>query len=86
MNMIRRGRTNEKASLEALQLRASMALGEYQDALLAHPDAISLPAHQIEESNVLVATEGSEHTGFAAVEFREHGAAELDGLFVEPTR
>lgn len=84
--MIRRGQTNEKASLEALQLRASMALGEYQDVLLARPDAISLPAHQIEKRNVLVATEGGQLTGFAAIEFREDGSAELDGLFVEPTR
>ena len=84
--MIRRGQPNEKASLEALQLRASMALGEYQDVLLEHPDAISLPAHQIEKRNVLVATEDGELTGFAAIEFREDGSAELDGLFVEPTR
>jgi GNAT superfamily N-acetyltransferase len=54
--------------------------------LLAHPDAVALPAREIEDGHVLVATEGELKTGFAAVELRDDGTAELDGLFVEPSR
>ena len=84
--MIRRAHLDERAALEALQLRASLALEDYREALLAYPDAVALPACQIEAGNVLVATEGGLRTGFAAVELHDDGTAELDGLFVEPSR
>lgn len=59
---------------------------EYRDALLAHPDAIALDPAEIEAGRVLVAQhqETGELLGFAAWLPRDHAAAELDGLFVEP--
>jgi GNAT superfamily N-acetyltransferase len=76
---IRVARPEERVDLEALQRRASLALPEYREQLRAHPDAIDLPAEQIERGQVLVAERGDEIAGFAAVI-----EGELDGLFVEP--
>jgi GNAT superfamily N-acetyltransferase len=54
------------------------------EALLAHPDAIVLPAEQIAAGHVFVAERDGAIAGFAAVLLREDGDVELDGLFVEP--
>jgi len=51
--------------------------------LQAHPDAIALPAEQIERGEVLVAEFDDRLAGFAVI-LENHGNAELDGLFVEP--
>lgn len=82
--LIRFALKHERAALEALQRRASLANEGDREALLAHPDAIDLPLAQIEAGQVLVAERGSALAGFAAVLPREDGDAELDGLFVEP--
>lgn len=74
----------ELGRLEALQMRASLASEEYREALLAHPEAVQLPAWQIEGGHVFVASLESEIIGFCVVLPREDGQAELDGLFVEP--
>ena len=66
-----------------MQLRASLALGEYNEQLEAHPDAIELPVGQIERGQVIVAELGDRLAGFAAVVV-DDDMAELDGLFVEP--
>ena len=73
----------ERLALEDLQRRASLALGEYNEQLEAHPDAIDLPRAQIERGEVLVAEVEGMVAGFAAV-LIEDDHAELDGLFVEP--
>ena len=80
---LRRARIEELGELEDLQRRASLALDEYREALLAHPDAIALPAEQIERGEVLVAEIDGRIAGFAVV-LDQDGTAELDGLFVEP--
>jgi len=80
---IRMARPEEQAVLEALQRRASLALGEYNKQLEAHPDAIELPIEQIERGEVIVAELGDRLAGFAAVVIDDE-VAELDGLFVEP--
>jgi GNAT superfamily N-acetyltransferase len=80
---IRPARTEERLELEGLQRRASLALDEYREDLLAHPDAIDLPAAQIERGEVLVAEIEDRVVGFATIVGSE-GTAELDGLFVEP--
>ena len=51
---IRRAAVSERGALEALQWRASLENPEYREALLAHPDAIELPASQIEAGGVYV--------------------------------
>jgi len=80
---IRLAKADERDALEALQRRASLALGNYNDQLEAHPDAIELPIEQIERGEVIVAELGECIAGFAAVIIDED-VAELDGLFVEP--
>lgn len=80
---LRLARLDERRALEELQRRASLMNEEYREALLAHPDAIALPAEQIERGDVIVAEQDGRVTGFAALE-EAGGALELDGLFVEP--
>ena len=63
--------------LEALQRRASLALGEYNEQLEAEPDAIQLPIGQIERGEVIVAELDDRIAGFAAVIIDEI-EAELD--------
>ena len=81
--LIRLAEPAERDELEALQRRASLALGEYNEQLEAEPDAIHLPIEQIERGQVIVAEFGERIAGFAAVLMDQRGA-ELDGLFVEP--
>jgi GNAT superfamily N-acetyltransferase len=76
---VRLARPEERLKLEDLQRRASMALPDYRAQLEAHPDAIALPAEQIEQGQVIVAELDGRVAGFAAVV-----GGELDGLFVEP--
>ena len=76
---IRAACTYERDELEDLQRRASLALPEYRAMLEAHPDAIDLPAEQIENGDVLVAEIDGRMAGFAALI-----DGDLDGLFVEP--
>lgn len=83
---IRSARPEERAALEALQWRASLSNPQDRDVLLAHPDAIELPAEQIGAGHVLVAEIDGSAAGFAVVLPRDGGEAELDGLFVEPDR
>ncbi len=66
-----------------MQRRASLALEEYRQQLEAAPDAIELPAEQIERKQVIVAELGNRIAGFAVV-LADDDLAELDGLFVEP--
>lgn len=81
---MRRASTSEKASLEALQRRASLRNPGDRAALLANPDCIELPIEQIEAGGVFVAEVAGAVQGFAAILPRDDGDAELDALFVEP--
>jgi GNAT superfamily N-acetyltransferase len=76
---IRLGRPEEQEALEELQRRASLALPDDREQLLAHPDAIHLPPAQLANGQVLVAEVEGRVVGFAAVV-----GGELDGLFIEP--
>lgn len=76
---IRLARIEEREALEDLQRRASLANEDDREALLANPDAIELPAEQIEHGEVLVAEDGARMAGIAVLL-----GGELDGLFVEP--
>jgi GNAT superfamily N-acetyltransferase len=81
--VIRLARAEEREQLIALQRRASLMWEEDRADLLAHPDAIDLPADQIAEGHVFVWEEAGVQ-GFGVVLPRDDGDAELDGLFVEP--
>lgn len=76
---IRLARPEERRQLEDLQRRASIALDDYREQLLAHLDAIDLPRAQIANGQVIVAEVEGAIAGFAAVV-----GGQLDGLFVEP--
>ena len=82
--VIRAARPDEREAPEALQLRASLEWDEDRQALLAHPDAVELPAEQIDAGWVWVAERAGRVIGFSVVIPRADGQAELDGLFVEP--
>lgn len=81
---IRRARAADHDMLEAVEWRAGLALDEYRDQLLAHPDVIHVPPDFIDAGRVLVAEVDDEIAGFAAWLPVGDGVAELDGLFVDP--
>lgn len=83
MLKIRLANLDEREELEALQRRAALALGEYNQQLEAEPDAIELPIAMIERDEVFVAEQDGKVAGFAVLFLGDH-EAELDGLFVEP--
>ena len=81
---IRNAVHSEKPALEGIQLRASLSNAGDREAILAHPDAIDLPDEQIAAGDVFVLVLNGSIAGFAALESKPDGDAELDGLFVEP--
>ena len=83
--VIRLAMPAEHDMLEALLERASLANESDREALLAHPDEMSLPIAQIQSGQVIVADAAGTLVGFASVVFRQDGDVELDGLFVEPS-
>ncbi len=82
---IRTARIDERAALIELQRRASLANEGDRALVLANPDIVDIPQAQFEEGCVLVAERDGVTLGLAVVLPREDGAAELDGLFVEPS-
>ncbi len=74
----------DQKTLEALQWRASLNNPGDREALLAHPEAISISVQHNECGNVFVAVVDGAIQGFAAVIQRTDGNWELDALFVEP--
>lgn len=82
--IIRPARPDERLRLIELQRRASLANPSDREMLLAHPEAVDTPEAQFAAGNVLLAGRDQTILGFAAIEPREDGNAELDGLFVEP--
>jgi GNAT superfamily N-acetyltransferase len=68
--------------LVALQRAASLMYDDTRAALLAHPEAIDLPADHI--VHTLVAEKDGEVIGFAVTLPIDADNAELDGLFVAP--
>jgi GNAT superfamily N-acetyltransferase len=82
---IRDAKVDEASVLEALQRRSSDVWEEYREQLAAHPDAIELPQSFIDNGWVRVAADTDDSpVGFSVVIPTDTGAAELDGLFVEP--
>ncbi|MEO8670671.1 MAG: GNAT family N-acetyltransferase [Tahibacter sp.] len=82
--IVRSAVISEREALEALQWRASLDNPNDREALLANPDAISLPLQQIVDGGVFVAEDAGIVKGFAAILPRSDGNSELDALFVEP--
>ena len=82
---IRDAHEREAPALEALQRRSSGVWEEHREQLAAHPDAIEVPQHFIDNGWTRVAESGHDApVGFSVVIPGPDGAYELDGLFVEP--
>jgi GNAT superfamily N-acetyltransferase len=81
---IRVARVDERKRLIELQRRASLANEGDRAMVLANPDIIDIPLAQFEAGCVLIAERDGVPLGLAVVLPRDDGAAELDGLFVEP--
>jgi GNAT superfamily N-acetyltransferase len=81
---IRDADSDEVADLEALQLRASTVYESDRDHVLAHPEAVELPADAAPHGRVRVAVGEGRVLGFTVVLPVHRGSCELDGLFVEP--
>ena len=84
VDAIRPGSLGEQEQLEALQRRASLIWDEDRANILAHPDAIEVPAEHLAAGWVRVAVRNGTIVGFATLLPTGHGAGELDALFVEP--
>jgi GNAT superfamily N-acetyltransferase len=82
---IRPAIVEQKSELEALQMRASLVWEGDREALLADPEMVEIPLRQLQIGHVLVAMDNEQLIGFAAMNLRSDGQAELDGLFVEPS-
>jgi len=78
---------DEIPTLEALQRHSSLVWADTREQLLAHADAIAIPVEQVERGWARVALGGDGVViGFSLIvpPAVTDGAAELDGLFVEP--
>jgi hypothetical protein len=83
---LRHARPDERDDLEALQRRASLAVREYRDLILADPDAIDLPLEQILGGNVGVAERDGRVVGFFAVLWEEGASPNSTGSSSSPHR
>ena len=82
---IRDALVSEVETLEDVLRRASLMWEEYREDLLAHPEVIDVPLHDIEAGNVRVATGALPVLGFHSLRpGHTQDVAELDGLFVDP--
>jgi len=81
---IRTAMAGERAELEELQRRASLANERDRPHLLAHPDVIHLQLSQVLEKRVRVAEVAGRIVGFSAIIPKSPHVFDLDGLFVEP--
>ncbi len=82
---LRDARPDERDALERLQRSSSDVWVQFREQLAAYPDAIDLPRDFIDRGYVRVAVDADDTAvGFSVVIPRDHGAHELDGLFVEP--
>jgi GNAT superfamily N-acetyltransferase len=79
---IRSARPQEKAALEDLKLRASLAWGDHVEELKALAEARHIPDAHF--PCVFVAELDGSVAGFATVLPRSDGEAELEDLFVDP--
>jgi RimJ/RimL family protein N-acetyltransferase len=71
-------------ALEDLQRRTALHTGDYREQILAHPDAIAIPAEFITNQFTRVAIAREQILGFSIIVPLRGATAELDGLFVAP--
>jgi GNAT superfamily N-acetyltransferase len=83
---IRFPQSAELGALIELRRRAALAVEQYRELLLAHTDAIDIPASQLREGQIRVACLANAMTGFSAGVPLGAGIREPHGLFVEPAQ
>jgi predicted N-acetyltransferase YhbS len=81
---IRLARPDEKAFLDELQQRSSLANPGDREFLLANPNIGQIPPEQIEQGLVFVAEMAGTVVGLVALQKYDAPDMELEGLFVEP--
>jgi GNAT superfamily N-acetyltransferase len=81
---IRPARPEDQPALLHIVWQTVLASDQDRATLLAHPEVVQVPAEQLTAATGCVAEFGGSIAGFAIVLPRPDGAAELDGLFVEP--
>jgi GNAT superfamily N-acetyltransferase len=77
---------DERAALEELQFRSSIALPTYRDDVLSHPEVIYMAPSLLEHRRVRVAEHAGVFVGFVTLLAPDNDVSELDGLFVDPER
>lgn len=82
--IIRAARAADQPALLAIVWKTVMANERDRETLLAHPEAVQVPAEQLTRATSCVADAAGRPVGFAIVLPRPDGEAELDGLFVDP--
>ena len=83
---VRDADVRDEAALTRIFREASLSNAGDRDALLAHPEALTLPADLVARGRTRVATavDGTV-LGFATTRQTDPGVLELDDLFVDPT-
>jgi GNAT superfamily N-acetyltransferase len=74
----------EHELLEALQMRASLANPDDREALLAHPEVVQIAMERISSGQVFIIECDDQILGFATMQPRADGQADLNALFVDP--
>ncbi len=82
---LRPGRSADQPQLLAI-VWATVMVGSDTAALLAQPELVQVPVEHLTPGTCVVAEIDGAPAGFATVLPRPDGEAELDGLFVHPTR
>lgn len=83
--ILRPGRPQDQPQLLDIVWATVMVGGDTAE-LLARPDLVQVPVEHLSAETCIVAEIDGAPAGFATVLPRPDGEAELDGLFVHPTR
>jgi len=83
--LVRRAGPHDHSALQGIYRTASLGNAGDRDALLAHPEVLTLPDDLISHGRTWVAaTADGTVVGFASTSPKGDGVLELDDLFVEP--
>jgi GNAT superfamily N-acetyltransferase len=83
---IRAATPNEHEAIESLLVRASLSNEADRALLLANPEVMAVPLERVTSGRVFVAEADGTIVGFASIEPDGDKEAELEDLFVEPTK
>lgn len=81
---LRPGFPSDQPQLLDLKRRASLAVPEDREALLARPEVIDLPRHTLTAETAVVAMWEGEVAGFLTLSLVDDETVEIEALFVAP--